>query len=61
MTLLKSGPEVCFAANAMPLFRWRDDGRCGDILGGGRFAFRQMAPLVAEYANLEARRVRPRE
>lgn len=60
LTLLKSGAEVCFAMNALPLFQWRDDGSRGDVLGGGRFAFRQMAPLVAEYANLEVRRVQPR-
>ena len=59
MTLLKSGPDVWFAANALPLFHWKDDGKHGDVLGGGRFAFRQMAPLVAEYANLEVCRVEP--
>lgn len=60
MTVVKSGPEVWFAINHLLLFRWVDDGSHGPVLGGGRFAFRQMAPLIAEYSDLEVRRVKPR-
>jgi len=51
--LVKCGPEVTFAINDLEVFRWRDDGSTyGPILGGGKIGFRQMAPLMAEYANL---------
>ena len=51
--LVKCGPEVTFAINDLEVFRWIDDGRtCGPVLGGGKIGFRQMAPLMAEYANL---------
>jgi hypothetical protein len=42
----------------LTLFTWYDDGKaCGPVLGGGRIGFRQMSPLIAEYANLTVRRV----
>jgi hypothetical protein len=60
--VVKSGPLVQFGIGRdkgpLTLFTWRDDGEsCGPILGGGRIGFRQMSPLIAEYANLTVRRV----
>lgn len=51
----KRGREVRFAIDDLELFHWIDDGETGPPLGGGRIGFRQMAPLVAHYRNLEVR------
>ncbi|HEY3558989.1 MAG TPA: DUF1961 family protein [Kribbella sp.] len=40
--------EVTFAVNDLPSFTWRDD----SPLPGGKLGFRQMAPLIGEYAGL---------
>ena len=38
----------------LQIFSWKDDGKSyGRGLGEGKIGFRQMAPLVAEYANLK--------
>lgn len=56
--LVKRGPEVHFAINELPILHWVDDGQSyGPVLGGGRIGFRQMAPLVGEYANLKVHRL----
>ena len=55
--LLKSGPHVRFAINDLPIFAWHDDGSRGPPLAGGRIGFRQMAPLIAEYADLTVERI----
>ncbi|SDD61736.1 DUF1961 family protein [Auraticoccus monumenti] len=39
--------------DGLPLLDWQDDGSLGPALTGGKVGFRQMAPLVAEYADLE--------
>jgi len=53
MLLVKQGPSVMFAVNGLTLFRWEDDGAAyGPLLKEGKIGFRQMAPLIAEYANL---------
>jgi hypothetical protein len=52
--VLKDGPRVFFSINELPLIDWRDDGQ---ILTGGKIGFRQMAPLVGEYANLQVRSI----
>ena len=53
MALVKHGREVRFYCNELQLFRFTDDGETyGPLLGGGRIGFRQLAPLIAEYANL---------
>ncbi|MFW5857264.1 MAG: DUF1961 family protein [Planctomycetota bacterium] len=63
--LVKDGPTVVFAIGQgeqpdCALFRWTDDGAStGPVLGGGRIGFRQMTPLIAEYANLTVRAVEP--
>lgn len=60
LRLIKCGPEVSFRIGSslagepeLEVLHWRDDGKTyGPVLGGGRIGFRQMAPLIAEYANL---------
>jgi hypothetical protein len=40
------------------LFSWVDDGESyGPILTDGKIGFRQMAPLIAEYKNLEVYKI----
>lgn len=52
--LIKQGTSVLFAVNDLVLFSWQDDGTTwGPLLGEGKLGFRQMAPLIAEYGNLQ--------
>ncbi len=60
--LVKAGAYVQFSVEKdgtlLPLLEWTDDGTSfGPILAGGKIGFRQMSPLIAEYANLSVRRV----
>ncbi len=61
--LVKAGPHVRFAIgrdaeHMLPLLHWRDDGRSqGPVLAGGKIGFRQMTPMLAEYANLRVHAV----
>jgi hypothetical protein len=56
--LIKCGPEVAFYVNDLPILNYLDDGETyGPLLGGGKIGFRQMAPLIAEYANLRVHAV----
>lgn len=56
--LIKCGPEVAFTVNELPLLHFQDDGETyGPWLKGGKIGFRQMAPLMAEYANLKVQAV----
>ena len=49
---------ITFVINGITSWRWRDDGSVGGPpLGGGKIGFRQMAPLIAEYANLQVHRL----
>ena len=58
---IKCGPNIRFSVNDLVVLAWQDDGQtCGPVLGGGRIGFRQMAPLMADYANLVVREVTPR-
>lgn len=51
---------VQFEIDDLVVYTWHDDGTIGGPpLGGGRIGFRQMAPLVAEYGNLNIRRLNP--
>jgi len=60
--VVKSGPDVQFAVNGLILCEWKDDGlACGAVLGEGRIGFRQMAPLIADYANLTVHRIQRNE
>ena len=59
--LVKCGPEIAFHINDLPVLRFLDDGETyGPLLGGGKIGFRQMAPLIAEYANLQVHSVEKR-
>jgi hypothetical protein len=45
--------EVTFRVDDVASFRWRDDGSVGGPAPrGGKVGFRQMAPMIGEYANL---------
>ena len=58
MRLVKLTGRVGFWINDLPVLEWTDDGEeYGPVLGGGKIGFRQMAPLVAEYANLKVHAV----
>jgi hypothetical protein len=60
IVLRKAGPHVSFAINEIPIFSWTDDGQTyGPLLTGGKVGFRQMTPLIAEYANLEVHALPP--
>ncbi len=52
LRLSKLGPEISFSVNDLRVLEWCDDERHGPVLGGGKIGFRQMAPMIAEYANL---------
>lgn len=54
MLAVKQGNALSFFINELLVFSWQDDGETyGPLLAGGRIGFRQMAPLLAEYANLQ--------
>lgn len=50
---------IRFSIDDLILFTWKDDGSIGGPpLTGGRFGFRQMAPLVATYADFKVESIR---
>lgn len=53
--VVKDGKSVKFSIDGLELFEWTDeeDAPTGPVVEGGRIGFRQMAPLVARYRNLE--------
>ena len=54
LSLTTCGPHVVFAINDLTVFHWVDDGQThGPPLAGGKIGFRQMVPLIAEYADLK--------
>jgi len=56
--VVKCGPHVRFSMNDVVLFHWVDDQKtCGSVLTGGKIGFRQMAGLIADYANLRVHAV----
>lgn len=58
IALVKRGSGVRFFIRELCIFQWDDDGEeYGRRLGGGRIGFRQMAPLMGEYANLKVEAV----
>lgn len=60
LVLIKCGPDISFSINGLQVISRRDSGKFnGPLLGGGKIGFRQMAPLVAEYANLTVHEVGP--
>lgn len=53
LALLKKNETVCFFINDLKVFDFTDDANTyGPLLGGGKIGFRQLAPLIGEYANL---------
>lgn len=58
ITLIKYKEEVLFAIRDLLLYHYIDDGSTyGPVLTSGKVGFRQMAPLLAEYANFNVYRV----
>ena len=56
--VVKSGQHLRFSMNDIVLFHWIDDGQSfGPVLRDGKIGFRQMAGLIAEYANLQVHEV----
>ncbi len=54
LSLLKRGPEVRFAVNDLEVLVFRDDGETyGPLLGGGRVGFRQLAPMIGAWSDLQ--------
>jgi len=54
IALLKKGNEVRFYVNDLEVFVFVDDGKTyGDLLGGGKIGFRQLAPLIGQYSDLK--------
>lgn len=51
--VVKDAARVAFSIDDLPLFSWTDDESTGPRVRAGRIGFRQMAPLVAHYRNLE--------
>ncbi|GAA4427756.1 YesU family protein [Georgenia halophila] len=57
MALRHADDEITFAIDDVVSFRWRDDGTLGGPPhGAGKIGFRQMAPMIAEYADLTVAR-----
>lgn len=51
--VVKCNNTVAFYIDELEIFNWTDDGETyGEVLGGGKIGFRQMAPLIGEYSNL---------
>ncbi len=56
MELRKTGPRVRFSINTLPILDWNDDGGTfGPVLTSGKIGFRQMTPMIGEYAHFEVR------
>lgn len=57
---MKAGPRVRFTINNLTILDWSDDGRTyGPVLGGGWIGFRQMTPMIGEYAKFTVRSTTP--
>jgi hypothetical protein len=56
MRLDVRGDHITFAIDHMTIFHWHDDGTVGGPpIRGGKIGFRQMSPMIGEYANLHVR------
>jgi len=54
IALEKKGNIVRFLVEDVEVFRYVDDGETyGPLLSGGKIGFRQLAPMIAEYADLK--------
>jgi len=58
--IVKIRELVRFTIDRLPILTWRDDGTRGAVLGAGKFGFRQMAPLIAEYGDLRVESLQER-
>lgn len=57
--VVKLGNRIRFAIDDLVLFTWEDNGSIGGPpLTSGRFGFRQMAPLVAQYSDFKVESIR---
>ncbi|MHA6484929.1 DUF1961 family protein [Paenibacillus sp. strain BS8-2] len=53
LRLTSKDGRITFAVDNLTVLEWQDDGAAfGPLLGAGRIGFRQMSPLIAEYAHL---------
>jgi len=60
LEVIKFDQHLLLSMNNVVLFHWIDDGRNFDpVLKNGKIGFRQMAGLIAEYANLQVHEVVP--
>jgi len=58
ISIVKHGPLVAFYIEKILSFFYYDDGVThGPLLSGGRVGFRQMSPMIGEYANLTVRTI----
>ncbi len=54
IAVLHRGADVAFYINGLEIFHFVDDGvTYGKMLGGGKIGFRQLAPMIGEYADLK--------
>lgn len=54
ITVIKCGNEISFYVDELLIWTFVDDGEAyGPVLNEGKIGFRQMAPLIAEYADLK--------
>jgi len=51
--IAKKDRNIRFYIDDLLIFDYMDDGSLGDVLGGGKIGFRQMAPLVGRYRDLK--------
>jgi hypothetical protein len=57
---VRAGPRVRFSINNLTILDWSDDGQMyGPVLGSGWIGFRQMTPMIGEYANFTVRSETP--
>lgn len=58
ITVIKCGGEISFYVDELLIWTYEDDGETyGPVLNEGKIGFRQMAPLIAEYADLKVYKV----
>ena len=58
ISILKHGPLIAFYIEKILSFAYWDDGeKYGSLLGGGNIGFRQMSPMIGEYANLTVKTI----
>lgn len=60
MKIVKQNEIIQFYINELQLLEFVDDGKLyGDLLDGGRIGFRQMSPMIGEYANFKVYQINP--